>query len=267
MTIIMINSMQVAIIKRDIKSVSENKNLFLALLIVPLMMTVVLPSIFVLIVGLTPIDSSEFQDLLSILPTSLFGDDLRSSLMRLIINNIIPCFYLLIPVMASSVTAASAFIGEKEKKTLETLLYCPLSLRQIFSAKVLSSFTLSQFVSVVSFVVMTIIVQVELKLLTGEFFMLGINWLVMMILVSPAFSLIAITLIVRVSAKAKTVEESQQRSVFLILPIILLAVGQFSGLLFLNALVLLCVGVICAVIGIMLLRRSSGNFNYETLLQ
>lgn len=41
---------------------------------------------------------------------------------------------LMIPVMASSVMAASSFVGEKEKHTLETLLYSPLSLKQLFQS-------------------------------------------------------------------------------------------------------------------------------------
>ena len=87
-----------------------------------------------------------------------------------------------------------------------------------------------------------------------------------MLLVSPAMSLVAITMIVRGSAKAKTMEESQQRSVFLILPIILLVVGQFTGLLMLSAWILLAAGALCAGAGILLLRRSSASFHYEKLL-
>ena len=263
----MINSMQMALIKKDIRSVTANKNLFMALLIVPLMMTVILPSIFMAIVAFTPMDSPDFQELITILPEEMMqGADLQESIIRLLLNNIVPVFFLLIPIMAASVVAASSFVGEKEKRTLETLLYCPLSLRQIFSAKVIASLALSQFVSLLSFAAMSLVVQTEVFFITGRLMLPGLNWLVLLLLVSPAVSLVAITLIVRGSAKAKTMEESQQRGVFLILPVILLAAGQFTGLMALSAWLLLGVGALCAAVGLVLLRRSSASFHYEKLL-
>ena len=52
----------------------------------------------------------------------------------------------------------------------------------------------------------------------GHFLLPGISWLIILLLVSPAISLIAVTLIVRGSAKAQSVEESQQSAVFLVIP-------------------------------------------------
>lgn len=261
------NRMQLALIKKDIRSVAANKQLLSALLIVPVIMTVVLPSVFLAIVAFTPVESDDFQQLLAILPAEMLGGDLRISLLRLLLDSIIPLFFLMIPVMAASVMAASSFVGEKEKRTLETLLYCPLSLRQIFRAKVTASFALSQLVSLASFAAMTLVVQTELWFITGAFMLPGFSWLIILLLVSPAISLAAITLIVRGSAKAKSVEESQQRSVFLILPVLLLAAGQFTGLLLVNTWLLLGIGVIFAALGLLLLRWSSARFQYESLLQ
>ncbi len=88
-----------------------------------------------------------------------------------------------------------------------------------------------------------------------------------MLLVSPAIALIAITLIVRGSAKAKSVEESQQSAVFLIIPVILLIAGQFTGVLLINAWILLAVGAVCALLAWLLLKKCMGRFTYELLLK
>lgn len=88
-----------------------------------------------------------------------------------------------------------------------------------------------------------------------------------MLLISPAISLIAITLIVRGSAKAQTMEESQQRSAFLILPIVLLMAGQFSGVVLINGWVLLGLGAVLAVVAVILVKRALGRFTYEALLK
>lgn len=263
----MINSMQIALIKKDIRSVTENKKLFITLLIIPLMFTVVIPTIFIFVIGFTPLDSSDFQQLLVMLPEGISDFEQHEALIQLLLDNIMPIFFLIIPIMSATVVAASSFVGEKEKQTLETLLYSPLSLRQIFSAKIIASFVLSQFVSLISFAAMTLVVQTEIWFITGSLLLPGLNWLVLLILVSPAISLIAITFIVRGSAKAKTMEESQQRSAFLILPVVILAVGQFSGAVMVNVWLLLGLGVICTAAGLILLRRSSKNISCERLLQ
>ncbi|MFV0400327.1 MAG: ABC transporter permease [Oscillospiraceae bacterium] len=263
----MMNQMQTALIKKDFQSITSNKRLFSVLLIVPLVMTLVLPTMFVVLFALTPIESADVDALLKLLTAQSPGADSRELLIGAMLNNIMPVFFLMIPIMASSVMAASSFVGEKEKRTLETLLYCPLSLRQIFTAKIMASFAMSMFVSLLSFAAMFLVVEIELWFLLGTLILPNVSWIVLMLLVSPSIALIATTLIVRGSAKAQTVEESQQRSVFLILPVILLAVGQFTGIMLVSPWLLVGIGVVLAAIAAFTLKNAMGKFSYEMLLQ
>ena len=86
-------------------------------------------------------------------------------------------------------------------------------------------------------------------------------------MVSPAVSLIAITLIVKTSAKAQSVEDAQQGAVFLLFPVLMLLVGQFTGVLLINAWLLLVIGIVCALLAVLLLKQSMSHFKYETLLK
>lgn len=263
----MINKMQVALIKKDLRGITANKQLFYTILIVPLILTVVIPSIFILIVHFMPEETSDFQRMLDILPIEQQTGDLEQMVLRLVLNSIMPIFFLIIPIMAASVMAASSFVGEKEKRTLETLLYCPLSLKQIFQSKILASFLMSMMVSFASFFAMVIVVEIEIFFTTGNIMIPDISWLAIMLLVAPAMSLIAITLIVRSSAKAQTMEESQQRAVFLVLPVILLVAGQFTGILLVSFWILFGLGIVLLFIALLLMRGSIGKFSYETLLR
>ena len=255
-----------AIIKKDFRGVAANRRLFPALFLVPSLLAVVLPSIFVIAVHFTP-DDPDILKLLALVPQAAPGQSLELTLWGLLLNSILPAFFLVIPVMASSITAASAFVGEKERPTLETLLYCPLTLRQIFQAKVLASFLVSMVVSLLSFAAMFLVVEGEVFFLAGQALRPSVNWLAVLLLVSPAVSLIAVTLIVRGSAKAQSVEESQQAAVFLILPLLLLVVGQFAGLFLMSFWLLLGLGLLCGALAWILLRKSMGRFTYERLLQ
>lgn len=255
-----------AIIKKDLKSVMDNRRMFASLLIVPLVLVVFLPSLFLIMLRFAPADP-DMQKMLELLPGAMRQGDWQQAAAGLMVNFLLPSFFLMIPVMTASIMAASAFVGEKEKHTLETLLYCPLSVRQIFRAKVMASFLLSMLVSLISFAVMLLVTELESYFLLGTLLVPGINWLVILALVSPAISLIAVTLIVRGSAKAQTVEESQQSAVFLILPVILLVVGQTTGLMLVNGWVLLGLGVVCGLIAFLMLKMCMGRFTYEMLLK
>lgn len=260
-------SMEKALIRKDIRAITANRRLFSALLIVPLVMTVFLPTILICVIAFAPLESEELQSLAALLPANLSAANLRETVVDLIFNSMLPLFFLMIPIMAASVMAASSFVGEKEKRTLETLLYCPMSLRQIFYAKILAAFLLSMAVSLLSFVAMLFVVEAESFFLMEHLILPNINWIVLLLLVSPAVSLLAITLIVQGSAKAQTVEEAQQRGVFLVLPVILLAAAQFSGILLLSIWIFLIFGILCTAAAIWMMRRSYKHFTYETLLK
>ena len=255
-----------AIIKKDFRGVTDNKHLFASLLIVPLVLTIVLPSVFLVMIHFAP-DDPDIQRLLDLLPQSMQTKGLEQGLAELVLNFMLPVFFLIIPIMSASIMAASSFVGEKEKRTLETLLYCPLSVRQIFRAKVLASFLLSMMVSFISFCTMMVVLELEARILMGMVLIPGISWLVILLLLAPSISLIAVTLIVRRSAKAQSVEESQQSAVFLVIPVILLVVGQSTGLLLVSAWILLAFGLVCTLLAWLLLKTCMGKFTYETLLQ
>lgn len=258
---------QLALIKKDIQSITSNKQIVMVMLIVPLALTIVLPSIFVFVTTLVPDAASDFQALLDMLPIPAQEQSQEQMILGLILNQIMPVLFLLIPIMASSIMAASSFVGEKEKRTLETLLYSPLSLKQLFQAKILAAFAVGMMVSFISFIAMIIVVGIEMLLLTGGVILPDMNWLVVMLLLAPSISLVSISITVLGSAKSQTIEESQQRAVFLILPIIGLVIGQFTGIILVNSWLLLVIGLVLALLAAFLLKNIGGKFSYEKLLK
>lgn len=261
------NARQLAVTKKDIRGVTLNKQVFAVLLIVPLALVIVLPSIFVLVTAFAPDAASDFQKILDMLPADNVARSQQQRIFGLILNNIMPVFFLMIPIMASSVMAASSFVGEKEKHTLETLLYSPLSLKQMFQAKILAGFSVGMMVSYISFAAMMLVLELEVFLLTGEAILPSSSWLAIMLLIAPAISLIAIAVTVRSSAKAQTIEEAQQRAVFLVFPILALLIGQFTGILLISAGLLWGVGAVLATLDVLLMRGAAGSFTYEKLLR
>ena len=150
------------------RSVTSNKQVFTVLLIVPIVLTIALPSIFVFVISFAPDAASDFQKLLDMLPAPNGEYSQQQQIFSLILNQIIPSFFLIIPIMASSVMAASSFVGEKEKHTLETLLYSPLSLGQLFQSKILAGFSVGMMISFSSFAAMLLVMELESFFLIGN---------------------------------------------------------------------------------------------------
>ena len=261
------NTRQLALIKKDIRSITSNKQVLMVMLMVPLALTIVLPSVLVLVTVMAPDSASDFQKMLSMVSFLSEEPDQQQMILGLMLNKIMPAFFLLIPMMASSVMAASSFVGEKEKHTLETLLYSPLSLKQLFQSKILAGFSVGMMVSYISFAAMMLVLEIEMLFLTGSGMMPDISWLIMLLFIAPAISLVAIAVTVRGSAKAQTMEEAQQRAVFLIFPILALVIGQFTGVILVNSGLLLGLGIVLAVLDVLLMRGASRRFTYEKLLK
>lgn len=261
------NAQQLALIKKDIRGITSNKQVLMVMLMVPLALSIVLPSIIVFVTILVPESTSDFQRLLTMLPVTAEEHNQEQMILGLVLNKIMPTFFLIIPVMASSVMAASSFVGEKEKHTLETLLYSPLSIKQLFQSKILAGFSVGMMVSYISFAAMMLVLEIEMLFLTGNVLMHDLSWLIILLLIAPAVSIVAIAVTVRGSAKAQTMEEARQRAVFLIFPILALVIGQFSGVILVNSGLLLGLGMVLVVIDVLLIRGASRRFTYEKLLK
>lgn len=255
-----------AIVKKDMWEITANRQLLMTIVIVPLVLTLVVPSVFLLSAHFAPQELEELQELMGMLPEEMQNVETEELMVRLLMNHMLPLFFLIIPIMAASVMAASSFVGEKEQSTLETLLYCPLTVKQLFYAKVLASFLMSMLVSWSSFLVMVLVLGLEFYVLTGGMMTLGVSWVLVMVCLSPAVSLIAITLIVRGSAKAQNVMEAQQKAAFLVLPVVFLIAGQFIGAMLINAWILAGLSLGLGVLAWVLLRMSLNKFCGEMLL-
>ena len=263
----MINSMQKAIIAKDLRFVKTTKGNLSAIIVVALMFTVIFPALFITLMYFAPEELGGLDDLVGM----IFGDvgqaELSMIALSFLLNNIIPMFFLMVPVIVTTTMATGSFVGEKEKRTLETLLYSPLSLRKIFSSKVLASFILSMAVSIGTFIIYIVVSQVMLYLMFDQLMLPGVNWYLTVLLLAPALTLLAVTITSKISAKAQTMEEAFQKSGLLTIPVILLAASQFTGLMVLNAWMLIIVAVVIGGIAFVLMQSALRNFSYEKLLK
>jgi ABC-2 type transport system permease protein len=115
--------------------------------------------------------------------------------------------YQLLPAILASMIAADAFAGERERRTLETLLATPLSENAIFIGKTLASVTFALTVSLVSFTCALIVSSVRFGLL-----LMTPQLITTVILGAAAASLLTSSIAVVISSYVGVARSAQQMS-------------------------------------------------------
>jgi len=88
---------------------------------------------------------------------------------------------------------------------------------------------------------------------------------VMIFWVAPAVAALGLSVMVRVSARARTSQEANQLGGAVILPLIFLAVGQATGLLLVTLPIAISIGAAVWVIALALCLRGAQRFNRDSL--
>jgi hypothetical protein len=257
-----------AVMQKDFNEIWKVRMVRNTLILVPALLVVILPVVYLLMIWFVPPERMNgVEQMMKLVPPYLRGYfSARQSLFYLMENVVCPMFFLMIPLMVSTVTAACSFVGEKERGTIETLLLTPLRVRSLFKAKVFGCALVSLIVTGISFFAFLVVVGIGDLLLKMPFF-LNWNWIVMLLVVSPSLTLFGVIFMVLVSGRSKSYMESMQLSGYVVLPLVLLMIGQFTGLFQLDALILLAIGAGVFVLDFILGGISARSFTPEKLMK
>ena len=151
-------------------------------------------------------------------------------------------FFLMVAIINSMVTSSNSFVGEKERNTLETLLFAPISIKDLFLGKVLASLIPTLAISFAAFLINFILVNVITYPYFNIILYFNSTWMILMFWVIPLLVMFNIILNVLISAKVKSFQEAQQFGGLLVLPIVGIIISQVSGLFFLSSLSLFLIG-------------------------
>jgi ABC-2 type transport system permease protein len=155
-----------AIVRKDLKVALQNKGVVLPIVILPLILFVVFPWVMAYApswASSAGTSLNNMDELLARMPSGLLNElSAYTPDQQIIVFSLVymlaPMF-LIMPLMVSSVLAADSFAGEKERKTLEALLYTPTTDRELFTAKLLGAWAAAIAVALLSFVVYAVMVN------------------------------------------------------------------------------------------------------------
>jgi ABC-2 type transport system permease protein len=260
-----------AIMAKDLAVVRRSKAVMLPLVVVPFVMVLILPVVasfapsFVNLPG-----AGDLTALLERMPEAMqvqlapFSEEQR--IVVLLLVYLFAPLYLIVPLMVASVIAADTFAGERERKTLEALLHTPTSDTELVLAKFASGFVPAVFVAWGAFAAYTVVANLSAWHVMGRIFFPTPMWWVLALLVAPGVAALGLGATVLVSARVSTFQEAYQIGGVVVLPLVLLVVGQAAGVVFLSTGFVAVVGVLFWALAAALLAVGMRTFRRGELL-
>lgn len=262
-----------ALVRKDLKVVIQNKGVSIPLIVVPIIVFVAVPLLLALLPRLFGAAGATTQDIEELL--AMAAPPLRDALsgytpdqagvVFMLVYMMAP-MYLIVPLMVANVIAADSFVGERERKTLEALLYTPLTDAELMLGKMLSAWLPAVAVSWVGFLIYGLTANLAAWPTMGRVFFPTPMWIVLALWVAPAAAGLGLVAMILVSARAKTFQEAYQLGGVVVLPLILLVIGQASGVVYLSIGVALALGLALWLVDGLLLRLGVRNLHRDELI-
>jgi ABC-type Na+ efflux pump permease subunit len=247
-----------AIVRRDLARVRASRAVVVPLIIVPLLLLVVVPLLLGLLPRLMadPATIVEVQGFVTQLPEAVLrtlpADPVRQVAAASLLYLIAP-LYLIVPLLVASVIAADSFAGERERGTLELLLNAPTSDAALFFGKVVAAWIPAVAVAIGGACVYGVVAN----LVSGSWLFPNLLWTALALWVAPAVALLGLGVTVLVSSRVRGAQEANQIAGLVVLPFLVLMVGQAAGFLLLSPLLVLALGAVlwllaagCLAIGV-----------------
>ena len=255
-----------AVLGRDLGAVRRSKAVMLPMLVVPVLLLVLLP----LSIGAAARGNAlHVETFLNLLPGRLARPVLRhphhERLIILVLGYLVAPLFLIVPLMVSAVLAGDAFAGEKERKTLETILHLPVRDKDLYVAKLLGSFLPAVAVAWIGFVLYLVVSNGVCWGVMHRLFLPTWLWAIVIFWISPGVAAVGLGIMVRVSIRVNNTQEAQQLGGAVVLPLVVLAVGQTTTLLLTGPLTALTVGAVIWVIAAWLNVRGALAFTRDRM--
>lgn len=264
-----------AIARKDLKEVRQNKAAWGPAIAVPLIFAILMPILFIILPQVIPVEDmqrelGDINDLIRKLPPAMAvlfnGLNLEQMFVLYMAGFMLAPLFLIMPLMFSTVVGADSFVGERERKTMEALLYTPATDLELFLGKVLASVIPAITLSWLTYLVYIIVVNVASFGLFGRIWFPLPTWWPMMFWLTPALAVLGISATVMISARVKTFMEAYQLSASLVVLVLALVVGQVTGVLILGVGTVLLIGSLIWIIDAILIYISVRNFKRSRLI-
>jgi ABC-2 type transport system permease protein len=227
------------IVRKDLKVVFQNKGVSVPLIVAPvLILVVLLPGMAALAPKLGYLDTTDVAWLgqaIEFMPAglqaTLAGYDLARILVEVLLVYGAAALFPLLPLLVVTGIASDSFAGEKERKTLEALLYTPTTDWELLLGKLLSAWLPALGITWGGFLLYSVMANLAAWPIMGRLFFPTTMWVILAAWVAPAMAALGLGAMVLISARAQTFQAANQLAGVVVLPTFMLLGAVLIGVM------------------------------------
>ena len=254
------------IIRKEWAEVFKNRMVFFTVAFLPIFLTII-PLIMLLVtrdLGAEFSQISSSGDVMAIFGEQCLGLS-EFECTQYYTLSLFTFMFMILPVAIPVTIAAYSIVGEKTTHTLEPLLATPITTTELLAGKALAAVIPALAATWLSYGLYLLGVSILANSAVFDRVLEPILLLAIVIL-SPLLSLMAVCAAVLISSRVSDPRVAEQLSALIIVPLILLVVGQSVGLILINRQVILILIVAVGLIDALLVIISVRLFQRETIL-
>lgn len=252
------------ILQKEWLELRQERTLILTTLLVPALFTA-MPIGMMLILRNTKDD--DIMELQAFIQAGGLSGMSVEEIGQVVLGQVFAMLFLIIPMMLPSTIAAYSIVGEKTRRTLEPLLAAPITITDLLTGKTLAALIPSLLMTWLWGLVF--IAGMRLLTTSQEVFerIITPGWLILWLACAPVLALICVILTVAISSRATDPRSAQQSASVVILPLMLLLMGQLFGLQVLSPAFAIGATVIVTLIAVTALWFAIRFFRRDTILK
>ena len=260
------------VMKTDLRQLIQARDFWLPMSILGGLFFVVIPTILLLsITSLGEVGGVQrLADTLEVLPQQaqerIQGDTPTARTTYALAVYLFAPVAVVVPLTISTAVGAATLVGERERGTGEFLAHSPAATREIYVGKLIASLIPGYFTTLVGFTAYSLIVNLIVGPEVGGWFFPTRQWWLLMLWVLPAFLLIGLSFVLRLSARVRSTAAAQQASGLITLPLIAISYGQASGSIYGTATTTIIIGAIAWTFGLASTARGMSGVKRQRLL-
>ncbi|MBK8901599.1 MAG: ABC transporter permease [Anaerolineaceae bacterium] len=179
--------------------------------------------------------------------------------------NIFTLLFMILPVMIPVTIAAYSIVGEKTTRSLEPLLATPITTAELILGKAIAAVLPAVVVTWISYAIYMVAVRLmSSAAVSGQ--LMQPMWLLAVFVVGPLLAVMAVCAAMMISSRVTDPRTAEQLAGAVMMPIILLILGQSFGLFLLSSELVAIAAVVLVVLDAALIYLTVRMFERETIL-
>jgi ABC-type Na+ efflux pump permease subunit len=253
--------------KKELKEVLQQKEIIFTLIFLPFIFAIVMPMsipLINLIINNAFTGEDNFHNFPAIVP---YWNSLQPKQQFLVFYSMIYfIMFLLTPMILPMAIAGDTIAGERERKTIESLLATPIKTNELLLGKLLTTLIPTIIITWFSGLIFMIITDLVLYQEISRLFFPNIYSTILLFGFSPFLALITTQTMIVVSSKATGTREAQQIGSIVIIPLFGFILSEAALLIFVKPIWSLISGCVLLLVTIILFIINNRLFDREAMI-